>query len=122
MKIHHVGYLVTSMAKAKKAFLALGYEPASDDIYDDVRKIDICFMKKDGYNIELISPAAENSVVSGLIKRYRNSPYHICYESADFEKQVGQLRRDGYMYIGQPCPAPALSGRHVVFLMNPISG
>ena len=34
---------------------------------------------------ELVSPAAEDSVVSGLMKKYKNSPYHICYQTRDFD-------------------------------------
>jgi methylmalonyl-CoA/ethylmalonyl-CoA epimerase len=122
MKIHHIGYLVKKIDKAKNAFLGLGYQPASGVIYDDIRKIDACFMKKGDYCIELVSPAAEDSVVSGLFKQYRNSPYHICYESAEFESDIEQLRRGGYLFIQQPCPAPALNNRRVAFFISPDIG
>ena len=69
---------------AKKTFEARGYSTEQDIIYDDIRKVNICFLVKDGYRVELVSPVSEDSVVSGLIKKYKNSPYHICYETADF--------------------------------------
>ena len=79
LTIHHIGYLVKKINKAVNDFERLGYSAVSDIIYDDFRKIHICFMEKDGYRIELVSPADSASVVAGLLKKYKNSPYHICY-------------------------------------------
>ena len=42
----------------------LGYEITQPATYDEIRKIHICFLEKDGYRIELVSPASEDSVVS----------------------------------------------------------
>ena len=118
MNIHHIGYLCKRIESAKKQFEALGYRAETATIRDDVRKIDICFLNKDGYRIELISPAAEDSVVSGLIKKYGNSPYHICYCSNAFDKDIEYLKKNGYIMIDQPTPAPALDGRKVVFFIH----
>ncbi len=79
-------------------------------------------MEKDGYQIELVSPADTESVVSGLLKKYKNSPYHICYETPDFDADFASLVQEGYTAIDVPTPAPALDGRRVVFLMNPFLG
>ncbi len=118
LRIHHIGYLVKKIEKAKQAFLSLGYRIEQDTVYDGIRKINICFLLKDGYRVELVSPASEDSVVSGLIKKYKNSPYHICYETDDFETAYTQLAAGGFIAIDEPTPAPALGGRAVVFLSN----
>ena len=81
LKIHHIGYLVKKLDAAIKSFECLGYQITQDTVYDDIRKINICFLQKDGYCIELVSPVSEDSVVSGLIKMFKHSPYHICYET-----------------------------------------
>ena len=113
LRIHHIGYLVKKIEKAKQTFLALGYLIEQDTVYDDIRKVNICFLTRDGYRVELVSPATEDSVVSGLIKRYKNSPYHICYETDDFEADIARLTDDGFIAIDTPTPAPALGGRDV---------
>ena len=118
LRIHHIGYLVKKIEKAKQTFLALGYCVEQDTVHDDIRKVDICFLIKDGYRIELVSPAGEDSVVSGLIKRYKNSPYHVCYETDDFETAVDWLTANGFIAVDTPTPAPALGGREVIFLSN----
>ncbi len=118
LKVHHIGYLVKKMEAALRSFEALGYEIVQPPTYDEIRKIHICFLEKDGYRIELISPAAEDSVVSGLIKKYKNSPYHICYETDRFAEDCRELIDNGYVSIDAPTPAPALQGRNVIFLMS----
>lgn len=118
LKVHHIGYLVKKIASSIDSFEKLGYKIKQDTVYDDIRKINICFMEKDGYCIELVSPACEDSVVFGLMKRYKNSPYHICYETEDFEKDYMTLVSEGFMAIDTPTPAPALSGREVVFMTH----
>ena len=122
LTVHHIGYLVKKIEKAKDAFLSLGFQVEQDTLSYEIRKVDICFLIKDGYRIELVSPYAGDSVVSGLMKRYKNSPYHICYETADFEAAFADLTANGYIAIDTPTPAPALDGRDVVFLSSAVLG
>lgn len=118
LKVHHIGYLVKKLEAATDTFARLGYRILQDCTYDSCRSINICFMEKDGYVIELVSPTDSGSVVYGLLKKYKNCPYHICYESTDFEQDFLKLTQSGYTAIDTPTPAPALENRRVVFLMN----
>lgn len=122
LNVHHVGYLVKKMERAKQTFELLGYQVKQDTVYDDIRKVDICFLEKDGYRIELVSPVSEDSVVAGLLKKYKNSPYHICYEAADFDKDFETLRSEGFIPIDTLTRAPALSGKEVVFMTHAALG
>lgn len=117
MKIHHIGYLVKNINKSIKEFENLGYI-GNIITRDEIRGIDICFMKNNNYVVELISPFCETSTVSGLMKKYKNSPYHICYISDNLEKDIQQLSSNGYTQIDNPTIAPAIDNRKVVFLMN----
>lgn len=56
MNIHHIGYLVKKGPKAQAAFEALGYIAEGEWTHDEIRKVDILFLQKDGYRIELVSP------------------------------------------------------------------
>ncbi|MCM1121615.1 MAG: VOC family protein [Eubacterium sp.] len=122
LKVHHIGYLVKKMSAAIRSFENLGYRIVQETVYDDIRKVDICFLEKDEYRIELVSPVSEDSVVYGLLKRYKNSPYHICYETGDFEKDYETLLSNGFLAIDEPTPAPALQDRKVIFLTSPSMG
>ena len=122
MKIHHIGYLVKKIEKAKKAFQDLGYTIKQDVVLDEYRQVDICFLEKDGYVVELVSPISKDSVVYNLYKRYGNSPYHICYETDDFESAVAQLEKQHYMICSEKHEAIAIDGKNVCFMVNPFMG
>ncbi|MCR5595868.1 MAG: VOC family protein [Lachnospiraceae bacterium] len=122
LHIHHIGYLVKNIDKAEAEFVALGYTIINEKCRDDYRKVDIVFLEKEGYCVELISPYAEDSVVSGLMKRFKNSPYHICYETDDYDKCFELLRAQGYVPFDENTPAPAISGRRVQFFTHPKLG
>lgn len=121
-KIHHVGYLVKHLDKALQSFLDLGYSIEQDTVYDSLRHIHICFLIKDGYRIELVSPVDSDSVVANLLKKHKNSPYHICYESQNLDEDFAFLTSHGYMAIDTPLCAPACDNRRVVFLTQPQMG
>ena len=108
LKIHHIGYLVKHIDKAAAEFERLGYTAVSETVFDGYRKIYILFMEKDGYRVELVSPADSSSVISGLIKKYKNSPYHFCYETPDLDASLAMLAGKGFTAIDAPAPAPAL--------------
>lgn len=122
LKVHHIGYLVKKIEKAKQTFEQLGYRTEQDIVYDDIRKINICFMIMGDCRVELVSPVSEDSVVAGLIRKYKNSPYHICYETDDYEAAYAELTAGGFLAIDTPTPAPALGRRKVVFLTNAAIG
>ena len=119
MKVHHIGYLVKNIENAVKEFKNIGYKVYSDTSYDIHRDIDICFMEKDGYLVELISPKSEKSVVYNLLKKIGNSPYHICYISDNIEQDIAILIDRNYIVMGDLCPAPCIGNNaNVIFLYN----
>lgn len=118
LTIHHIGYLVKKIVPAIRSFEALGFQVAREVTRDDIREVDICFLEKDGYRVELVSPYSATSVVAGLLKKYKNCPYHICYETSHFEEALEELTSHGYVMMGSPTPAPAINQHPVVFLMN----
>lgn len=122
MRIHHIGYLVRKMDKAKAAFVDLGYTIEQDTVLDDYRQINICFLKKDGYLIELVSPISKESVVHDLMKKIGNSPYHICYVTGAFDEDTKMLLDKKYVMCSEKHEAIAFSGRRVCFLVHPYMG
>lgn len=122
LRIHHIGYLVKKIDAAILSFKKMGYQVTQDTIYDDIRKVNICFLEMDNYCIELVAPASDDSVVSGLIKKFKNCPYHICYETENFDEDYQILLSNGFIAIDAPTPAPALQNRDVVFLTSASMG
>lgn len=117
MKVHHIGYLVKNISCAMDEFVKLGYEIETESSWDEIRRVHIVFLIKDGYRVELIEPGTD-SRIKGLLKRYKNSPYHICYETPDFDKVVSDFVSSGYVLFSEPCKAPCINHKRVCFLMN----
>lgn len=122
MKIHHVGYLVKNIEKSINLFEVMGYTVEQKTVYDDFRGIDICFMVNGSYRIELVSPKIQNSIVTKLIKKIGNSPYHICYEVENMEKAMKFLRENRFVVWQAPHEALAVNGNNVVFMINSCIG
>ena len=119
MKIDHIGYAVRRIDRAMEAFKELGFD--FDEIIDDSdRNVKLAFVEKDGYRIELVCPLDKEkaSPVDQYISGMSGIPYHICYSSNDFDKDIEVLKSHGYKVIIEPKPAIAFGGNRVVFLMN----
>jgi methylmalonyl-CoA/ethylmalonyl-CoA epimerase len=123
MRIHHIGYLVDNIEVAAKEFEMLGFFGKGGACKDLIREAYIMFLYgAGGYAIELIQPLNEMSPLYGLRKKYRNSPYHVCYETDDLTGEIERLTSvagGGCTLIQPPQLAPAIEGSpDVAFLMN----
>lgn len=119
MKIDHIGYAVKRIDRAISELEKLGYtfEPIIDDLDRNVR---LAFGNKEGYRIELVSPLdrKKQSPVDQYLSKAMGTPYHICYASNDFEKDIESLKEQGFKIIIEPRLAIAFERRRVVFMMS----
>ena len=118
LKVHHIGYLVEDINVAIDEFVQLGYKNQSELFLGSDRQVNVIFMEKDGYVIELVSPTGENSPIYGLKKKYKNSPYHICYCTDNLDLEIEKLGTR-YTLISPPQTAPGIAGSpRVAFLYS----
>lgn len=119
MNINHVGYAVKRLDRAMKSFEQLGFSFHAI-IEDKERNVRLVFGMKDGYRIELVCPLDEkkDSPVDQYLTNFFGTPYHICYESRDFEEDIEELKALGYKVIIEPSPAVAFNNKRVVFMVN----
>lgn len=118
LKIDHIGYAVKRMERAVATMKKLGYK-FGENIEDLDRKVNILFGEKDGYRVELVSPKEKGSPVDPVLSNVGPTPYHICYVSNDFDKDVQKMTEKGeYRIAVEPAPAVAFGGRRVVFLYS----
>jgi methylmalonyl-CoA/ethylmalonyl-CoA epimerase len=119
MKIHHIGYLVDDINDSAMEFIKLGFIKKGEIIEDTSRGIFILFLDNNEYVVELIQTLNTDSPIYGLRKRYRNSPYHICFQTENLKKAIEELEMGGYTLFQPPQQAPAITGcPNVAFLMN----
>ena len=123
MRINHFGFLSSDLDKGASYFEGLGFSLISDVIKDQLRGVDILFLRSaSGETIELVAPFREGSVVDGLRKKFDNSLYHICFETEDIHQKIAQLEGDGFLLIDTPKAAVAFDDRLVCFMYSKFSG
>ena len=119
MKIDHIGYAVKRLDCALKSFIKLGYQ--FNRVIDDTdRNIKIAFGEKDGYRIELVCPLDKfkESPVDAYLSKVGPTPYHICYQSGNFDIEIEELKKQGFKVIISPAESVAFFGKRIVFMMN----
>lgn len=122
LKMHHIGFLTKKLKKTEESFCAIGYVIEQESAYDSIRKVNISFLIKDNYRVELIEPVDDKSPLYPLLKRYKNSPYHFCYEVTNLQDAIVNLSNYGWRMFQEPEFAPCLNNRKVCFLMNSNAG
>lgn len=118
MEIHHIGYLVKNIEKARQSFEGLGYAAETGIVYDSLRDIDILFMTNGFYRIELVEPKSKESVVADIMTRMGNSPYHICYICNNIAITQNDMLDKGFIPTGEIQPAIAIDNKKVCFMFN----
>lgn len=118
IRVHHVGYLVKNPDRARAHFAVLGFAAQSGPVQDTLRGVDILFLEKDGHLVELVTPISAESVVSNLMRARKNSPYHLCCCSDDFENDMRKLEQSGFTRVDEPLVAPAIQNRRVCFFVS----
>ena len=118
MQIDHIGYVVKKIDRAILDFKKLGY--CFGEVVDDTdRNVMIAFGEKDRYRIELVAPKGEGeSPVDSYLTKIGPMPYHICYKSAEFDKDLEQLKSEGFKEFIKPQKAVAFGYKRVEFLMK----
>lgn len=118
MKIHHLGYAVSSIEKSIPVFEILGWKTSGGTTDDVLRKVRIAFLEKDGQLLELVAPLGDDSPVHQALKQNKGvpTPYHICYEVASLDAVRAELKQKGFMPFIPAAPAPAIENRRVEWL------
>ena len=115
MKIHHLGYAVSSIEKSMPVFEVLGWKVRGGITDDGPRKVRIAFLEKEGQLLELVAPLGDDSPVHQALKQNKGvpTPYHLCYEVESLDAARLELKRNGFMSFIPAAPAPAIDNRKV---------
>lgn len=113
-----MGYLTKNLQDTLREFTRLGFRVEQDVSFDPLRKLGIAFLKNGAYRVELIEPEGEASPLFPLLKKYKNTPYHLCYETDRLAEEIRRMEQGGYRVIQEPLDAPCIQGGTVAFLIH----
>lgn len=119
LNLHHVGCAVTSIEDGLKPYRdALGFSRISEIITVASQNVRVCFVETaPGVCMELVEPTAEDSPVSGFLKR-RQYFYHVCYSTPNVAATVEHLESQSFRRLSI-FDSEAFNGTPCAFLLSP---
>lgn len=122
MEFHHLGIATLDIEKSAIAYSLFGYI-SGEIIYDPIQRVNLCFLKKEGFPIiELVSPTEVGSPVNNVLTKNGTIPYHTCFEVDDIINEIANLKREKFLVLVNPVPAVAFENRKVCFLFSKMTG
>lgn len=119
--LHHVGFVVASIASAGPQFAAiLNSEWSGEIITDPLQAARVSFLRSNiaaNPLFELVEPEGEDSPVGSFLAR-GGGLHHLCYQVENLEKQLQESREKGALVVRQPAPAVAFGGRRIAWVFT----
>lgn len=95
MKIDHLGIAVRSIQDSLGFYKdAMGLQLAGTETIED-QGVRIAFLPVGESRIELLEPISEETKVGRFLAKRGEGLHHICYEVADLESKMDELRAGG---------------------------
>lgn len=111
-EFEHAGIAVRSIKDA-----AEGLEITEDPI----QKVNVAFMKINGFRVELIEPAAERSPIDKVLGKGQ-SLYHLCFRVPDIKTALESARKNGFHCIARLVPARAFNEKNIAWVYSRVFG
>ncbi len=116
--LNHVGVATPSIADSIKLYRdILGATRIGEPFDLPAQGVKVCFVDTPTAQIELIEPYDDTSPIVGfLAKNPRGGQHHVCFEVADIQAAVAEMRAKGTTILGTGEPRIGAHGTPVVFL------
>jgi methylmalonyl-CoA/ethylmalonyl-CoA epimerase len=117
--LHHVGYVVDSIAERIESFRAsVAAAEVSETFHDPIQRSRVIFLTlptAGAVHLELVEPAAPDSPVARFLEK-GGGLHHLCYEVDDLEQQIRWMKSLKAMLMRSPQPAVAFGGRRISWM------
>jgi len=119
--LHHVGFVVASIAEAAPQFAAmLDCDWDGKIILDTLQAARVSFLRSKAAAdplFELVEPVGNDSPVGKFLAR-GGGLHHLCYQVERLEEQLRRSREKGALIARQPAPAAAFGGRRIAWVFT----
>ncbi len=114
-KIHHIAVAVADLDTAENFYRdILGLDWRGREEVTG-QKVIVSIFDLGGTRIELVCPTAEDSPVSGFLKKRGDGLHHICLEVPDLDAALADLKRRGIRLLNET-PVSGAEGTRVAFV------
>jgi len=119
--LHHLGFVVASIAKVAEQFAASMTACWDTRIFHDpLQRVRVTFLTPlDVRNpvFELVEPASTSSPVSNFLRK-GGGLHHVCYEIDDLESALREAKAAHLAILSAPIPAVAFDGRKTAWVCS----
>lgn len=120
-RMHHVGYVVADIESAAKGFVQSLHATWDGRIFADPnQKVKVTFLSTGAQEtqIELVEPNAPDAPVRKFLDERGGGLHHVCYETADLDSALAEMRSQGGLVAKRPKPAVAFEGRRIGWVLT----
>ena len=115
LKLHHIGIVVENIKKSLGELTEfLEFDKINVPTLVGSQKVNVCFLKTGGTNIELIEPAEKNSPVTNFVQK-GGGFHHLCFEVEDIDNEIENMVQKGARVIVKP--TIGFENRLIAFLL-----
>ena len=119
--LHHVGYVVGSIADGLDSWRASLAATSVSAIFEDpLQRARVVFLDlppSGEVKVELVEPAGAESPVAAFLAK-GGGLHHLCFEVDDLETHLAAMRACKAMLIRHPKPAVAFNGRRIAWMFT----
>ena len=102
--LNHVGVAVPDIEAAMETYRTLyGVTDITVPFDMPAQGVKVCFVNLPNSQIELIEPLDEHSPIHNfIVKNPRGGQHHVCFEVADINEAVSEMKSRGATVLGEP--------------------
>ncbi len=118
--LHHVGYVVPSIAESVKRWTAtLSASSVSEPFTDATQRARVLFLEFESgtTSLELVEPLPGESPVARFLEK-GGGLHHLCFEVDDLEQQIVNMKTHQALLLRRPQPAVAFGGRRIAWMIT----
>jgi methylmalonyl-CoA/ethylmalonyl-CoA epimerase len=118
--LHHVGYVVSSIADSIEQWrLELGTVTVSEIFTDPIQKVRVAFLgfgPTGAVQFELVEAVGQDSPVQTVAGK-GGGMHHLCFEVDDLERHLAHMKELRASLVRRPQPAVAFGGRRIAWML-----
>jgi methylmalonyl-CoA/ethylmalonyl-CoA epimerase len=120
LRLDHWGFVVGDLQSGSAGFVKSLGAAWDGKVYEDpLQKVRVTFLTAGpGARIELVEPAAPDSPVIRFLAERGGGLHHVCYDVADIDGALVQMRTRGALIAKRPLPAVAFGGRRIAWVIT----
>lgn len=115
MRIDHIGIAVKDLGQAIRVYEKLLNRPCLKQEVIDSQRVKAAFFETGESKIELLSPTADDSVISKFLSKRGEGVHHIAFETDNIEEEMKRLQQEGFTLLSDK-PVTGANGKRVIFL------